>query len=371
MPSDLSSRGLISEPVGLIGEKERLGRAVLVAEGLNLSKLIVIREGRFYGLLDMEALAGRFVSPSARVEEFAMRAVGLAVLPDSDPLEALLLAFRHNLPIVPVVSRGTKVIGVVKRGDLIRELVKYRQEVIDNTRIGDVATKGLVSLSPNDSVMRARYLMAVNAISSLPVIGDRLRGAVRLTRLLARLYEGSERSGLLGPSGVEKLSASELTEEVFVVEDKESLGELIASEDFLKFGRAFLVSGNGNVTGVITEGDVLKLLAKRLGLADLPIILSLPNLPPEVSSAARELLISHLERLRRLLRPMSVTVSVGEDESYMVRIKVDGSAIEESVKSEEFVSDPLRALRSALERLEKRLKKLKELKTEETTEAKD
>jgi len=68
---------------------------------------------------------------------------------------------------------------------------------------------------------------------------------------------------------------------------------------------------------------------------------------------------------------MSVTVSVGEDESYMVRINVDGSAIEESVKAEEFVSDPLRTLRSALERLEERLKKLKELKTEETTKAKD
>jgi len=68
---------------------------------------------------------------------------------------------------------------------------------------------------------------------------------------------------------------------------------------------------------------------------------------------------------------MSVTVSVGEDESYMVRINVDGTSVEESVRAEEFVSDPLRALRSALERLEKRLKKLKELKTEETKEAKD
>ena len=106
-------------------------------------------------------------------------------------------------------------------------------------------------------------------------------------------------------------------------------------------------------------------------MAELSIILSLPNLPPEVSSAARDLLISHLERLRRPSRPMSVKVSVREDESYTVRINLDGSAIKESVKAEEFVSDPLRALRSALERLEKRLKKLKELKTEETTEAKD
>jgi CBS domain-containing protein len=97
--------------------------------------------------------------------------------PSATVREAAALMAREDIGPIPVVEDG-RVVGIVTDRDLvIRVLADGRDP--DHTTIGEIASKDLVTVSPDDDLEDAMRLLAGNQVRRLPVLdGDRLVGIV-------------------------------------------------------------------------------------------------------------------------------------------------------------------------------------------------
>ena len=97
--------------------------------------------------------------------------------PSATVREAAALMAREDIGPVPVVEDG-RLVGIVTDRDLvIRVLAEGRDP--DHSTVGEIASKDLVTVSPDDELEDAMRLLAENQVRRLPVLdGDRLVGIV-------------------------------------------------------------------------------------------------------------------------------------------------------------------------------------------------
>ncbi len=135
-------------------------------------------------------------------------------------------------------------------------------------RIKDVMTREVVTVSEKTSIHDARRLLSDKKIRRLPVVKDgKLTGLVTERMLL----EAS-------PSQATTLSIYELhyilakmTVSEIMVKDPVTVSSSLPVEEALKMGRekgygGFPVVDDGNLVGIITESDIVKIMAKLIGV---------------------------------------------------------------------------------------------------------
>jgi CBS domain-containing protein len=134
--------------------------------------------------------------------------------------EAVLLLKRNNISGMPVLE-GDRLVGLVSESDLlkllsaqdegglwlpspleilevpIRDLIRWEKlqagaEEIGQTRVSEVMTKKVFTVSPSDSIERAASIMVRHRINRLPVLEDeRLVGIVTRGDIIAGLGMGA------------------------------------------------------------------------------------------------------------------------------------------------------------------------------------
>ncbi|MDW7739394.1 MAG: CBS domain-containing protein [Bacillota bacterium] len=120
---------------------------------------------------------------------------------------------EHNISGLPVLNEAGKVVGMVTEGDLIRRASRVKApgylEILGgliylgspkkfveelqramSLEAGQLMTKKVISILPDDSVERAATLMVENNISRLPVIdsSEKLVGIVSRRDIMSCLY---------------------------------------------------------------------------------------------------------------------------------------------------------------------------------------
>jgi CBS domain-containing protein len=354
------------EPRGLVKENTTLVEALRIASRENLTKVPVLSEdSTVFGYLDLEVVSRKFVDPEGEVREYARRVKRLEVRRDSDAIDALRAFYRFGLGVVPVVEDG-KVIGEVRRLDLINSFMAETSDVLARELATNVSKGNVIVVAPEDSLVRARLLMSLNGISAVPVVkGGKLVGAVRLNDLLLELYESHSRgyddraiNAVLGETG--------LVREAYTVRPDSTLFDIVSSEGFAVVCRAFLEQDD---LKVLTAGDIVRFLVHELGLNEDVVLTGLMNLSPDLSESVRDLARTYAERLKRMIGVDDLIVDLRREKGYSVRIRAR-TAREEDVETEAFERDPLKALKLAFERLEDKLKNLKEIKTRERNPSK-
>ena len=105
---------------------------------------------------------------------------------EDEPLEcAVAKMYAANVGSVVVVDEAGRPVGIVTERDIVRLLA---QEVDFKTPLGQVARKGLVTASPDDSVLSAAVKMVENNIRHMPVVeGERLVGVISIRDVLRAL----------------------------------------------------------------------------------------------------------------------------------------------------------------------------------------
>ncbi len=119
--------------------------------------------------------------------------------------DALALLDRHSITMLPVVSPGGLIVGVVTEADLIREVVKpdVRTHMIPQQRgptvlpphaVVEVMNHQTVTVTGDTDLAEAANLMTGTAVKSLPVIDEhhRVIGVISrrdIVRVLARSDE--------------------------------------------------------------------------------------------------------------------------------------------------------------------------------------
>jgi CBS domain-containing protein len=100
-----------------------------------------------------------------------------ACTPSATVVEAAKVMAREDIGPVPIVEDG-RLVGIVTDRDIIVQVVAAGRDV-NSTTVGDIASRDLVTVSPDDNLDDALTLLAERQVRRLPVVeGDRLVGIV-------------------------------------------------------------------------------------------------------------------------------------------------------------------------------------------------
>ena len=106
---------------------------------------------------------------------------------DATLAAAMALMVDRSIGAIPIVDKEGRAIGIVSKADVLRSLLRAR----DGVAVGDVMTKPVLSVHPDDPVDVVAAFMAYERVHHVPVLGNdrRIVGMVSsldVTRWLAR-----------------------------------------------------------------------------------------------------------------------------------------------------------------------------------------
>jgi CBS domain-containing protein len=100
--------------------------------------------------------------------------------PDMTAADAAGLMRNFDVGVIPVVEDDGTLVGLVTDRDLVVRVIADREDP-NAVRLGDIATKSVVSATPDMNISDARDRMAEHQIRRLPVMkDDRIVGIVSL-----------------------------------------------------------------------------------------------------------------------------------------------------------------------------------------------
>ena len=123
--------------------------------------------------------------------------------------------------------------------------------------VGDLATKGVVSIFPDQSLAEAVDLMVKGRFTQLPVmVGDRIVGGITDDRIRDYTIEETRNQRKLYDD-VMQVRVEDIMEEPFPILSEDTPIELASLH--LQRDEAVLVTRRGNIEGILTSADFLNL----------------------------------------------------------------------------------------------------------------
>lgn len=135
-----------------------------------------------------------------------------------------------------------------------KEITKL-QELAYELKVEQAMTKDVIVVSPHDTMAEFMEVLRANRISGTPVVeGGQMVGIVSIEDLVKALSAGE-----LGAAVGEKMTPNPVT----MCAD-EPLVHAVSRFSELKFGRFPVVSREGELVGLITQGDISRAMLRRL-----------------------------------------------------------------------------------------------------------
>jgi CBS domain-containing protein len=147
-----------------------------------------------------------------RIEDFMTRRV-VTVAPDTSILAAAKLMLENHISGLPVVDTSAHVVGIISESDLLRDdgkgvdgspwlqmmvgpdALSGEPAQLGARKVGDVMTRGPVTVAPNASIAQACRLMEQHGIKRLPVVeNDTLVGLIARADLVRAFAQSTEKS---------------------------------------------------------------------------------------------------------------------------------------------------------------------------------
>ena len=147
-----------------------------------------------------------------RIEDFMTRRV-VTVTPDTSILAAAKLMLENHISGLPVVDTSAHVVGIISESDLLRDdgkgvdgspwlqmmvgpdALSGEPAQLGARKVGDVMTRGPVTIAPNASIAQACRLMEQHGIKRLPVVeNDTLVGLIARADLVRAFAQSTEKS---------------------------------------------------------------------------------------------------------------------------------------------------------------------------------
>lgn len=105
----------------------------------------------------------------------------IAVSRETGLRDAARLMFRNRVSGLPIVDGAGELVGIITEADFLKLEVE-RQEGTrgQGDTVGDVMSRGVVTVSPNVEIYEAAKIMAVQEVKRLPVVDEdnRLLGVI-------------------------------------------------------------------------------------------------------------------------------------------------------------------------------------------------
>jgi CBS domain-containing protein/anti-sigma regulatory factor (Ser/Thr protein kinase) len=132
------------------------------------------------------------------------------------------------------------------------------QELVYELRIGEIMSRGLVTVSPDTSMREVKNLLRDRRISGLPVIEeDALAGIVTIEDLIRSMDAGD----------LDVPVRQYMTAQVYTVQDHDSVEQALKKFAQTRVGRLPVVDEAGKPVGIITPDDITRGVLKALQTA--------------------------------------------------------------------------------------------------------
>jgi CBS domain-containing protein/anti-sigma regulatory factor (Ser/Thr protein kinase) len=136
----------------------------------------------------------------------------------------------------------------------VKELTRV-QELVYELRIGQVMTKDVITVRPDQTIAELKEVLRVNRISGCPVMeNDQLVGMISLENLIRALENGE----------LDATIREKMTSLVQSVRADESVVSVVNLFGRLGFGRFPVLDHDGNLVGIVTQSDVVRGLLKQM-----------------------------------------------------------------------------------------------------------
>lgn len=112
----------------------------------------------------------------------------VSIPPETTVFNALKILEENNIGAL-VVTEKENIVGIFSERDYARKIILKNRSSID-TKVGDLMTKNVISVTPNDSIDKCMTLMSENHIRHLPVIENRkLDGLISIGDVLTHIIK--------------------------------------------------------------------------------------------------------------------------------------------------------------------------------------
>ncbi|MCL4466376.1 MAG: CBS domain-containing protein [Chloroflexi bacterium] len=130
-------------------------------------------------------------------------------------------------------------------------------ELVYELRIGQVMTKNVFTLGPDNSIREAKELCRVNRISGVPVLeGDKLAGIISVEDIILALERNE----------IDRPLRERMTGRVVTIREEESVIQAVRTFALRRYGRLPVVDQSGRLVGIVTRGDIVRGLLKAIDI---------------------------------------------------------------------------------------------------------
>lgn len=95
----------------------------------------------------------------------------VSITPDETAALAARLLSRHNIGSLPVCSLDGRLRGIVTDRDIVLRCVAAESDP-EQTKVREIMSRGIVTVSPEEDVREATRLMAEKQVRRLPVVEE-------------------------------------------------------------------------------------------------------------------------------------------------------------------------------------------------------
>jgi CBS domain-containing protein/anti-sigma regulatory factor (Ser/Thr protein kinase) len=135
-----------------------------------------------------------------------------------------------------------------------KEITKL-QELAYELKVAQAMTEEVITVSPSSTMAEFREVLRVNRISGTPVVEEgRMVGVISVENLIKALAAGE-----LDATVSDKMTAHPVT-----LYADEPLVHAVSKFSQLEFGRFPVVNREGDLVGVLTQGDIARAMLRRL-----------------------------------------------------------------------------------------------------------
>lgn len=137
----------------------------------------------------------------------------------------------------------------------LQQRITKLQELAYELRVEQAMIQDVITVSPQATMADVRDLLRANRISGVPVVDEgRLVGIISIEDLIKALASGS-----MDVSVAERMTLDPMT-----LYAHEHLVHAVSKFSELHFGRFPVIDQENNLVGIITQGDIVRAMLKRL-----------------------------------------------------------------------------------------------------------
>ena len=309
---DVKAKDIMSTEVLTADCTEPLSELLGLMKKHDIYNLPVLDRGKLVGMVSYDALVKRRQFPLSSEARTVM--VNAPQISEDDTVahvaEALLSSDLRALP----VTHRSKVVGIISRGDVIRNLGSVKEIV--SMKVGDMMTPSPTTVSEKDNLEKARQAMKSLEERSVPVVDadGKLVGVIG-ARDIVQIVDTQMEKRNARPLGdrvdLDINVGSVMTSPVVTLPPEAAMAEAlkIMSE---RTSSMVIIAEDGRPVGVVSQTDILEYITSLKEREGMYLnITGLEDQDPDTYDGIYSIIEKSMKRVASLVSPQVLTMHIG------------------------------------------------------------